>query len=474
MVELLLLLGAASAAETALTVRSLSAVDLAADRRAEDTLETTTRIAASARGGAETRWFIGVLGEHTLRVGLDTEALLNIRADETGIDAPLGPARIRAGYLVERWGRLDLLPVVDVINGRDLRAGFLTPPQHLRLPAAMTRLQVGGERARAELTWLPVPARDVGSILETDWALIRQGWLPGLATAASSWPGDPLTEAFTQQGVTALGAALANLDPWTTAGLSQISSSAGLQAATGAQSDLLLRLEAEGRGIDGALLGGIMTSRQPALTIDPGLIVYLQEQRLPGITEQEDLLSALSDPITQVTPRTAIAGAEVSGLLGSVGVRAEGLWTGSAAVSRQWFQSTTSPALAAGGGLDWARGVVLLSAEGSWRHLLDAPEDPWLTAETQAQLAGAAMARLFAERMTARLGGIYDLTFSEHMLQVALSWRASDSIELTGGLLALGGNDAPTSLLQAATYTGGPMGYWGDNDCITLEIAFIQ
>lgn len=474
MVELLLLLGAASAEETALTVRSLSAVDLVADRDAEDTLETTTRIAASARGGAERRWFIGVLGEHTLRVGADTEALLGIRADETGIDAPIGPARVRAGYLVERWGRLDMLPVVDVINGRDLRAGFLTPPQHLRLPSAMTRLQIGGDRARAELTWLPVPARDVGSILGTDWSLIRQGWLSDLAAEASTWEGDPLTETYTRQGVAALGEALGDLDPWTAAGLSQLSGVSGLPAATGAQSDLFLRLEAEGRGFDGALLGGVMTARQPALTIDPGLTVYLQEQRLPGITDQEDLLSALSEPVSQVTPRTALAGAEVSGLIGSVGVRAEGLWTSSAAVSRQWFRSDTSPTLAAGGGLDWARGVVLLSAEGSWRHLLDAPEDPWLTAESQIQLAGAAVARIFAERMTVQVGGVYDLTFTEHMLRAALSWRASDSIELTGGLLSLGGAEAPASLLQAATYSGGPMGYWGDNDCITIEMALIR
>ncbi|MFT5684726.1 MAG: hypothetical protein ACI8RZ_005670, partial [Myxococcota bacterium] len=142
MVELLLLAGAASAEETALTLRSISAIDLAADRTGEDTLETTTRIAASARGGDETLWFIGVLGEHTLRTGDDTEALMGIRADESGIDAPVGPVRIRAGYLVERWGRLDLLSVVDVINGRDLRYGFLTPPDHLRLPAPMARVQV--------------------------------------------------------------------------------------------------------------------------------------------------------------------------------------------------------------------------------------------------------------------------------------------------------------------------------------------
>ena len=142
MADLLLLIGLAAGEETALTVRSISAVDLVADRAEEDVLETTTRLAASAKGGDQTRWSLGILAEHTLRVGTDTEAVMRVRADESGIDAPLGPFRIRAGYLVERWGKLDLLPVVDVINARDLRHGLLTPAQHLRLETLWKQLEV--------------------------------------------------------------------------------------------------------------------------------------------------------------------------------------------------------------------------------------------------------------------------------------------------------------------------------------------
>ena len=273
MAELLLLIGLAAGDETALTVRSISAVDVAADRAEEDVLETTTRLAASAKGGELTRWSLGVLAEHTLRVGTDTEAMLRIRADESGIDAPLGPFRVRAGYLVERWGKLDLLPVVDVINARDLRHGLLTPSQHLRLPAGMVRLQYGSGSARAELTWLPVPPRDVGSILETDWSILRQGWLTELASEAATWEGDALTESSLQDGLSMLSAGLSDLDGWTTSGLSQLSSTAGLPQATGAGSDVFLRIEADGPGIDGALLGGVMTVRQPALQLEESLLV---------------------------------------------------------------------------------------------------------------------------------------------------------------------------------------------------------
>jgi hypothetical protein len=59
-------------------------------------------------------------------------------------------------------------------------------------------------------------------------------------------------------------------------------------------------------------------------------------------------------------------------------------------------------------------------------------------------------------------------------MRAALSWRASDTIELTGGLLLLGGGKAPASFIEAMTTDRGPLGYWGDNDCITIEMAFIR
>jgi hypothetical protein len=118
---------------------------------------------------------------------------------------------------------------------------------------------------------------------------------------------------------------------------------------------------------------------------------------------------------------------------------------------------------------------VIFTAEGSWRHLIRSPADPWLTQADHIQLGGGVVARLLAERVTLQLGGLYDLSFSEHLLQSALSWRASDRIALTAGVLLLGSSTAaPGSLLEAASYSGGPMGYWGDNDCLTIEMAYIR
>ena len=126
---LLALLAPAQAAETAFVLAPVVSVDLAHDRPAEDRLEAWTRVDARAEGGdAEGRWRLAIRAEHALRIGDpssggDTEAAWWITAGESGWEGPVGPVRIRAGHLVERWGRLDVLPVADVLNGRDLRAG---------------------------------------------------------------------------------------------------------------------------------------------------------------------------------------------------------------------------------------------------------------------------------------------------------------------------------------------------------------
>src|SRR5687768_14667284 len=51
-----------------------------------------------------------------------------------------GPVDLRVGALIERWGKLDLLPVADVLNARDFRAGLLAPVEFQKLPEPMAVL----------------------------------------------------------------------------------------------------------------------------------------------------------------------------------------------------------------------------------------------------------------------------------------------------------------------------------------------
>ena len=61
-------------------------------------------------------------GEHQLLVGWpdaggDVEAAWDLRPWASGWEGPVGPVRVKAGHLIERWGKLDLLPVTDVLMG---------------------------------------------------------------------------------------------------------------------------------------------------------------------------------------------------------------------------------------------------------------------------------------------------------------------------------------------------------------------
>ena len=101
-------------------------VDLANDRPREDGVEAWTRLRANASGNLEndSRWFLAVHGEHQTLMGVesqggDLEANWDAWVGESGWEGPLfGSVRLRAGNLVERWGKLDLLPVVDVFTPR--------------------------------------------------------------------------------------------------------------------------------------------------------------------------------------------------------------------------------------------------------------------------------------------------------------------------------------------------------------------
>ena len=172
----LALVAPALGAETAFVLAPVVAVDLARDRPGEDGVEAWTRLDARAEGGdAQGRWRLAIRAEHALRVGSpelggDTEAEWWVTAGESGWEGPVGPLRVRAGHLVERWGQLDVLPVADVLNGRDLRAGAFTPIGWQRLPTPLVRVQAGGTRARGELTVLPFGAADAASLWGTDHA----------------------------------------------------------------------------------------------------------------------------------------------------------------------------------------------------------------------------------------------------------------------------------------------------------------
>ncbi len=237
-----------------------------------------------------------------------------------------------------------------------------------------------------------------------------------------------------------------------------------------------LRLEAEGRGVDVALVGAWMRSRRPLPQLDPGLRRALQTETLPGLADQQALLDSLADPISARWPRSALAGAEVATTLGPLGLRVEGLWSSDKVLLQRWLRGQTRPALATGLGLDRAFGTRLqLLVELRHEHIFDAPSDMLLSLPDELQIAGGARLALAGERLFIEPGALASLPFGEVASRLALRWRIVDAWELSAGALRVDApRVAPRSLQEALVFSGGPLGALADTDNLWMGLRWIR
>jgi len=460
----------AAGVETTVVVSSDVAIDSHSQRADEDTVEAYTRLHARTRG-PEGRWFLSLNGTHTVLLGEDHEVYWTLEPGESGWNHPIGAQQVRAGLLVERWGRLDLLPVLDVLNGRDLRQGPLTPPERIRIPAPMAQIQFNSWNPRVEVSWLPFSSLNRISYSGTDWSLLQQGMLTGLLSEASMWEGDALTTSTGQQSLAAINTLIDGALPAQERSLNHILSADALPA-NGLNGDLAIRMETSVQRIDMGVVGGWMQSRTSASTLPSVLLPYLQNERLPNFDEQEELYSAAENSIGPIRPAGAFAGGEINGIVGMVGVRAEGIWEQRVVVTQQWMQASVSPRVQGAIGLDWSRGTnFLISAEARWSHLLESVPNMWLMTSDHIQLAATLNLMTMSDRIAIQTSSIYDITFSEMLLQPSIRWRIDDQYEVgIGGLILSGASPVPTRFLDAMIFQGGPLGYWSFNDNFIVSV----
>jgi hypothetical protein len=251
--------------EVSVTVEPLVAVDLSKESDTEDTWETWTWIRARAKQQLDNgQWFLGVDGEHQLRHGADTEAIWRVRVAESGWSGSAGPTHLRTGMLIERWGKLDFLPVVDVLNPKDLRAGPLATIEALRTPTPMITGQAGSDTVRVELVLQPFPSADKVALMGSDWSLIRPGMIDGFLADVATWEGgaSPLLSGPIEQ----LGTAISELDPSTMRSLNDAFGTSSQPEAFAFNGNAAGRIEWEGAGFDLAIMGANPTV---ALTRDP-------------------------------------------------------------------------------------------------------------------------------------------------------------------------------------------------------------
>ena len=240
--------------------------------------------------------------------------------------------------------------------------------------------------------------------------------------------------------------------------------------------DVAARLEAEPGRMDVAVVGAWLRSRQPLLVGPDGLADLLQEQRLPGVADAEDLTAALASPVAARWPRTGFAGVELAGTAGAFGLRAESAWRSHKPVPRAWLQGATRPAVAAGVGVDRAWGTsVLLVLEGRYERTFDLPADALLADRDDWQVGLGGRVGLAGERVQVEPGAVGLLSFGEVGARLQATWRVTDAWELAGGgLLLLSDATAPRSLDEAIAFRGGPVGALGDTDAAWLTLRCIQ
>jgi hypothetical protein len=470
-------------------------------------LHTWSRGFARGEGPRDSTWFLeGRLQHHALlgndvvdNVGLHGEAWWGLGLGETGWDGKLGgPVRLRVGALTERWGKLDLLPVADVLTARDQRSGLSTPADWSRIPTPMAIVSVSSESLRSETLFIPFPTNDLLWLRDTDWALVRQGWIRDTLQDISGvgspidrdWEYSPEYDTILNSATVAVN----GINPQTRRDVDRTILSRNLPEALVYNGEIGQRFEFTARNFDLGVFGGYFRSRQPETNLDPQIVDILRTQTLPDIDlgEQEttgtDTGSGLSlDPANAVRvewPRTAVVGADTALLAGPIQVRGEAMWQSARVVRAHYLGADHAPNLGVGLGLDYSRGSSFgVSVEGRWMHLFtdqlayDTPVSELLFARPdQIQVAGGARWSILDDRVTLQLGGLYDFTFQEFMTGgPLLAWRASDHLLLElGGVVLVGAKTPPPKdLLQALTYTGGIGSYWAQNDAASFAATFI-
>jgi len=451
------------------------AIDLAADRPGEDAFESRSWLRAWARGetGDDATWFLEVRGKHEVLVGADVEAVFEGDVGESGWEGPAGPFRIKVGNLVDRWGKLDLLSQVDVINPRDLTAGPLMPAERQRVPVPMGRVSFGNDVLHSHTTYLPFGGVDRVDQRGSDWSFIRTGMIEDFGADAAEWDG--ATAVLLADTVSAFSDSFENQDPYQRRYTNRGVSYKGFPAAYGYNGEIFQRFAIQGKGYDVALMTGNYRTRSAAANLDPGLRTLIQEERFPEFDEQEDLIDSAGDPVRNTWPRTSMVGLEASTVIDAFGVRAEGRWLSNEVLRRHWMKSWTAPSLGVGVGVDWAYGTtVLLSAEASFKQLYNPPTDLVFAAREHVRVGGSARVSAAGDRVVFLAGGAYDAHFGDWLARPTVTWRVSDNVELgAGAVLIEGPANAPKTLRQALQYEGGPGGYWKQNDAATLSVAWI-
>jgi len=472
LLSLMSLAAAAAPTEVAYSIEPLVAIDLK-HTGTEDTAEAWTWLQAKASQRNERgRWFIAVQADHHLRSGADTEAIWTTRIGETGWAGAVGPTHVRLGVLLERWGKLDLLPTLNVLNPADLRAGPLSTLEASRIATPMAVVQLGSDSLRLEASYAPFPSPDLVSLQGTDWSLIKPGVLERAFEEIPSYQGadNPLLS----ETIQGLADSLASLDASTQRGFTSALTQTNRPDDTGLQGNAGLRLEWEGEGVDLAVMGANLQSPTPLTRLAPAYRDILEQRSLPSLDQFSTLAS--TEPLQTSWPRTWLAGAELSTVIGPLGLRTESSWWSAKVVPQQWLGGVIRPTTAHGIGLDYAHGSsIYVTLETRWTHLLDDVVQPYLTRTDVLESGILARIGLFGDRLHLHAAGLLNWTFSSWLARPELRYTASDALSVgIGAVLIDAEAPTPASLQEVLSHPAGPLSLVQDNDALFVTMRWTQ
>jgi len=336
----------------------------------------------------------------------------------------------------------------------------------------MATMQAGNESARIEATWIPFPVGDRVSMEGSDWSLIKPGMLNDFMGDASTWEG---SSGIVLSGpLSQLSDALNELSPSTMRALGGAVGGIERPEANGLNGNYGLRLAAEGPGVDAAVMGANLQSPIPQTRLAPSIRNLLISEQLPELTAVGTLID--EQPLQATWPRSWMAGAEISTVVGPIGVRSEAGWWSNKVVQSPWLEAKTSPAVSAGAGLDWAHGSTLfLAAEGRWHKWLAPPDALFLTLEQNIEVGGTIRVSVLNDKLLVQAAGLYDLGFKEWMTRPEIRWRISDPLSVGVGAVVINGKQpSPRTLRESLTWNGGPLGLVSDNDCAFATLRWSQ
>jgi hypothetical protein len=313
---------------------------------------------------------------------------------------------------------------------------------------------------KGEIIYLPFSAQNAMPGIGKTWALLEDSDVRKIISNTQDWPGDPLTENWITDQLESVNRAMANeslidLAPLLDSPNSDIS-----------MGDIGLSASWESILFSTNIYGGWLKDRKRSIHLSPKISQYLEEERLPTLMEQQDVLDAIENPLKIVQPRFWTMGGDLSSLLGPFGVRMELAYRSKQGLQDKYFQTQISSWYGTGLAIDWTNGSSLFaSIEGNYQRYPQATSS-WLELTESSTIAGNLAGNALGMRLNWAIRGIMIFPVEDSLISTQIGWRINKRWAVQTNLLVLTGEPKEIPYI----YEGSIIGYWEQNDSLNLTL----